>query len=243
MTVTSLDILASMTGVAQGNLNGSADKRIKQARIDPAFVASSFLTGTLPKVTFEGETTLSAKFYAVASPYWPHPNDRVWMVPIGTTYLIAGSIEPSQASVYVGKNLYIPGVRTRVNQNIINVNSANITVITTVQTLIANVITGRWYEVGWYGNVGLDQGSGQTVSSYVNTVRLNGGNIRRLRSPTTGGSNSSIYGFNVKLEFQATTTGPLTFTGLLERAGTGNVFLSVPTPDEVVVMYLDYVRG
>lgn len=243
MKVTSLDILRATSGYQESESKVSSDKPVKQARVDPDFVAASFLTGTLPRVTFEGEVTLSTKVYSVASPYWPHPGDRVWMVPIGTTYLIAGSVEPADASVYVGQNLYLPGVRTRVNQSIVETNSANVTTITVVQTLVAAVITERWYEVGWYGNVGLDQGSGQTVSSYVNTVRLNGTNIRRVRSPTTGGSNSTIYGFNVKIEFQAGVTGAITLHGLLERNGTGNVFLSVPTDDEVVVMYLDYVRG
>jgi hypothetical protein len=241
-TVTSMDILASMSGFQQGN-NGSADKPIKQATIDPAFVPASFLTGTLPKVTFEGESTLSTKFYPVASPYWPHPNDRVWMVPIGTTYLIAGSIEPSEASVYVGANVYIPNLRKRVTQNLATVNSGTVTTDEIVQSLvISNMVVGRWYEIGWHGNVSVEQSAGQTVSSFVSTLRRDATNVRRKRTATTQGGDTTIYAFEIKQEFLAVATSA-TFNGLLSRSGTGNIRLSVPSTLEVAVMYLDYVRG
>jgi hypothetical protein len=99
MSVTPMNILTSIAGVTKGQ-NGSADLPIKIAKIDPAYVASSY-PGVLPKVTFEGETTLSGKFYTVMDPYSPKPNDRVVMVPIGTTYTIIGSIqsEPLEARI------------------------------------------------------------------------------------------------------------------------------------------------
>lgn len=70
---------------------GSAAWPIRLARIDPAYVAGSF-PGTLPKVTFEGEDSLSTKRYPVVSGYSPVPSDRVIMLPVGSTYVILGKI-------------------------------------------------------------------------------------------------------------------------------------------------------
>lgn len=61
------------------------------AVVDPAYVAGSF-PGTLPRVTFEGESTLSAKRYNVAGTYSPQPGHRVLMVPVGSTYVIVGKL-------------------------------------------------------------------------------------------------------------------------------------------------------
>ena len=71
----------------------SADRPIKLAKIDPAYdpFPGSYPDAVAPaKVTFEGESTLSGKLYPVASGFIPTPGARVWMVPIGTTYMIAG---------------------------------------------------------------------------------------------------------------------------------------------------------
>lgn len=69
----------------------SADRSNRLAVIDPAYVAASF-PGTLPKVTFEGESTLTAKRYNVAGGYSPVPSHRVLMVPVGNTYVIIGKL-------------------------------------------------------------------------------------------------------------------------------------------------------
>jgi hypothetical protein len=104
-----IDILTSIKGFEETTSAKSSDRPIKQAVIDPAYVASSF-PGTLPKVTFEGETVLSTKFYPVADPYWPEPGDRVWMVPIGTTYMIVGSTDNPNKSISPVWNTYTPVV-------------------------------------------------------------------------------------------------------------------------------------
>lgn len=61
------------------------------AVIDPAYSAASF-PGTLPRVTFEGESTLSDKGYNVAGTYSPQPSHRVLLVPVGNTYVIIGKL-------------------------------------------------------------------------------------------------------------------------------------------------------
>lgn len=83
-----LSFLQSVGGYVRSERDGSADRSIKLATVDPTW---SVLDGLLPKVTFDGETTLSGKRYAYAGSYFPVGGDRVWMVPVGTTYLIVGS--------------------------------------------------------------------------------------------------------------------------------------------------------
>lgn len=87
--------LDGISGFVRTSTTNSADKPIKIAVIDPdydPFVSPYPDAVPLPRVTFEGETTLSGKTYPVASGYVPQPEARVYMVPIGTTYLIAGAV-------------------------------------------------------------------------------------------------------------------------------------------------------
>jgi hypothetical protein len=64
----------------------SADRPVRLAVVD-----SGYTTGW-PKVTFEGEGTLSGKQYPHLDSYTPAAGDRVVLVPVGTTYLIIGSV-------------------------------------------------------------------------------------------------------------------------------------------------------
>lgn len=84
-----LTFLQSVGGYVASERQSSADKSIRTGKIDPAWSA---LDGLLPKVTFEGESVLSGKRYAYAGGYFPVGGDRVWLVPVGTTYLIVGSV-------------------------------------------------------------------------------------------------------------------------------------------------------
>lgn len=86
------EFLTTLAGVPRDF--GSADRPVKHAVVDPAYVASSY-PGTLPRVTFDGESTLSAKGYA--SLYAPKPGDRVVMLPAGNTYVIVGAIGASSS--------------------------------------------------------------------------------------------------------------------------------------------------
>lgn len=99
-----LSFLDGISGYVRHSTNGSADKGIRLAVIDPAysFTAVPYPTSVpLARVTFEGETTLSGKYYPIASGYVPTPGARVWMVPIGTTWLIAGG-----AAQYTAQGFY-----------------------------------------------------------------------------------------------------------------------------------------
>ncbi|WP_433242490.1 hypothetical protein [Actinomadura nitritigenes] len=91
-----LSFLQDLTGYAQAQAQpSSANRPIKLATIDPAYNPAGYRTGTLPKVTFDGESTLSGKLYPVLGTYWPKPGDRVALAPVGTTYMIIGPLAPA----------------------------------------------------------------------------------------------------------------------------------------------------
>lgn len=77
--------LAATSGHADSQ-GGKRPRRNRTAKIDPAYASGA------PKVTFDGESTLSVKTYARLGSYTPAANDRVLMVPVGTTYVIVGKI-------------------------------------------------------------------------------------------------------------------------------------------------------
>lgn len=90
-----LTFLQSVSGYAQSQNTGSADKPIRIAVIDPTFdpFVNFPAVPPLPKVTFDGESTLSVKQYPYVQGYIPVPSQRVWLVPVGTTYLICGAVQ------------------------------------------------------------------------------------------------------------------------------------------------------
>lgn len=93
MNMTPLTFLQSVAGYvgAQQRAATSASRNIRLGTIDESYSAATYPL-VLPKVTFDGETTLSGKRYSVIGPYEPAPGDRVALVPTGTTYAILGAI-------------------------------------------------------------------------------------------------------------------------------------------------------
>lgn len=89
-----IDLLESIAGFTLAHSERESPKRnIALATIDPAYVSGN------PKVTFDGEDTLSEKLYPHATSYTPRAGDRVVMLPIGSTFLISGSIADGTYSV------------------------------------------------------------------------------------------------------------------------------------------------
>lgn len=103
-----LDFLQSIAGFtrnAPSDGSSSAQRPIRLALIDPAYNAfSSPYPNGIPaaRVTFEGETTLSGKYYPIAAGLIPYPNQRVYLVPVGTTYLIAGAVSAGESQGFYG---------------------------------------------------------------------------------------------------------------------------------------------
>lgn len=120
-----LDTLAGAAQITPER--GSADRPTKFARIDPAYDPSLY-PATLPRVTFDGESTLSEVRYAVIGSYWPYPGERVFMVPGGNSYVIMGALPNAVTK---------PG-RDRITGSIINVEAE--------QTVLSVPFT---FKAGW----------------------------------------------------------------------------------------------
>jgi hypothetical protein len=103
--MTALTMLQSIAGYVAGQDTSSASKPILLGTVDPAYVTSTYPT-TLPKITFDGESTLSGKRYVVVGSYLPVAGDRVALVPIGTTYAIIGALADTPDTATAGINEY-----------------------------------------------------------------------------------------------------------------------------------------
>lgn len=89
-----LSFLDAVTGVVEAGRTSSADRPIRLAVVDPAYDPFAGYPAATPpaRVTFEGETILSAKAYPLTQGFVPRPGQRVWMVPQGNGYLVAGAV-------------------------------------------------------------------------------------------------------------------------------------------------------
>ena len=90
-----MTFLDGLSGFMRNSTGNSADRPIRIAKIDPAYdpFLGHYPNATDPaRVIFEGETTVSGKAYPVASGYVPQAGARVYMVPIGNSWLIAGAV-------------------------------------------------------------------------------------------------------------------------------------------------------
>lgn len=157
-----LSFLESVTGynqdVIKGDL-GSAAMPIRLAVIDPAYVASSYPT-TLPRVTFEGEDTVTDKRYPVISrSYIPGPSDRVVMIPIGHTHVIVGVLEPATTIPVFGEAWGDNTDRTTT--------STSYTTLTGAPSVSISVRAGQYVEVVYGGHENMDStGANGAVTNF-----------------------------------------------------------------------------
>lgn len=94
MAQPTFDLLESISEFVRGEVRRSyAGTAPRIAEIDPEYDPWSY-PNTLPRVTFDGESTISEKRYTVASGYHPFPTDRVVMMPINGSYVIMNSLSP-----------------------------------------------------------------------------------------------------------------------------------------------------
>jgi hypothetical protein len=85
------DFLEEVAGFtkSQPGPTPSADRPVRLATV------TSLYTSGLVRVRFDGETILGTKGYASLSSYNPQPDDRVALIPVGSSYLIIGKVDPS----------------------------------------------------------------------------------------------------------------------------------------------------
>lgn len=95
-----MDFLESVRGYVGPD---NAEPSIKFATVDPSYVSGS------PKVTFDGESSLTTKEYICVSGYTPAAGDRVVLLKAGATYVILGSIATNPSSVMPSGSILIFG--------------------------------------------------------------------------------------------------------------------------------------
>src|ERR1044072_2066458 len=66
--------------------------RIRLGTVDYDYDPADFLGGIYPRIMFDGEKVVSQKRYKTMVGYYPLPGQRVVLVPVGTTYLILGTV-------------------------------------------------------------------------------------------------------------------------------------------------------
>lgn len=110
VTVDPISFLQDLTGVNRAAQRNEAQyKSPKMARIDWDYDPATWPMGAGPRVIFDGESTVSQQQYMCLSPYWPHPGDRVLMQPVGSTYVIIGTVGP-EGSVYASGESQFDGI-------------------------------------------------------------------------------------------------------------------------------------
>lgn len=79
------EFLDTVTGYV-APARGAAGRAPRLATVDAGY------TSGRPRVTFDGDTGLSAQGFEYLRPYVPQAGHRVLMLPVGNTYVIGGSI-------------------------------------------------------------------------------------------------------------------------------------------------------
>jgi hypothetical protein len=156
--------LKTIAGYTRAETDGSADKACRIAAIDPAYTTGN------PKVTFEGESTLSGKGYPFLSSYTPVAGDRVVLLPVGTTYMIIGKIDNGVRSIATLLNAAPKGLIARSRS------SAAVTAANTLATplkdtgvgdLAFTAVSGRNYRVTYKCRCRCDTTAVQTMDISV----------------------------------------------------------------------------
>lgn len=70
-----------------GYVQAASTRSARLGVVDDDYIGSG-----LPRVTFDGDLAVSTDGFEYLRPYAPAAGDRVLMLPVGTTYVIAGSV-------------------------------------------------------------------------------------------------------------------------------------------------------
>lgn len=121
MTIDARDFLDSVAGYANSSSSGaksSSDRPVRLGTIDV-----NYTSGT-PKVLFDGESTISDRGYSWVGSYAPVNGERVFLIPVGQSYIIGGKLESSMA---YNRLVQLPLQNGWLNYDIINYHAANFT--------------------------------------------------------------------------------------------------------------------
>ncbi len=96
------DFLRTIKGFTEANSASNVENRpIKLGSVDYDYDPTDFLGGIYPRILFDGEKTISQKRYKTMAGYYPLPGHRVVLVPVGTTYLIIGTVDTAPQDMKV----------------------------------------------------------------------------------------------------------------------------------------------
>lgn len=91
------DFLRAVAAFSRANGKpSSAEKPVRLGNIDFDYDPTDYLGGIMPRVQFDGESTVSQKRYPVLANFYPLPGQRVALIPVGTTYLIIGCVDTAK---------------------------------------------------------------------------------------------------------------------------------------------------
>lgn len=188
----------------------------KLATVDDSYTPADFYSGTLPKVTFDGESVLTTKRYPVMSPYEPQPSDRVVMLPVGHTYVIMGSLSTARPA------------RRRVATATVESDSAAIGAAVRLQvaSVTAALQSGSRYLV-WFDAGFRADSAGDSVQAIIQEDDTDGTELQLRNLGLPESTNSSGFGVYAAAEYEAVATGNKTFVAVGRgfTANSDDVFL------------------
>lgn len=99
------EVLQSVASYTNNVNDSSGTKPHLLGTIDPSYISG------LPKIKFDGESVVSEKRYPCLNTYYPQPNDRVVLAPVGTSYVILGRDEIRQSTSGIPADTTITSVK------------------------------------------------------------------------------------------------------------------------------------
>jgi hypothetical protein len=113
--VDAASFLATVSGAGAGVPGGGAANPgtgVRIGTVDPSYdpFVGYPAACPLPKITFDGEGTLSGRQYAILNGYVPAAGDRVLLVPVGNTFIVLGRVSSQSPQGFYQTNAGFYGV-------------------------------------------------------------------------------------------------------------------------------------
>lgn len=221
MTLDPRSFLATVAGyTAAQTATDSANRPVRLATVDPDY------TGTgPPKVTFDGESTKSAKLYAFINSYRPAAGDRVVLVPAGTTYVIAGKISDGTSTPVRSTNIQ-SFTEPCTDSVTLGTTYADVTGCTKTVTVVHGTAVAMVWAACWFQASVSSTGAGDAMVGSLNVdgsvvVDDSSNEISAILRPVTNTVVSATVGQSWRVPL---TAGSHTIKLVAKRSGTAGQF-------------------
>lgn len=196
-----------------------------------------FRSGVVTAVNADG--TLDLLLSGVSRPSVPRlanvtaaVGDIVQIITLRGDLLVIGQVSPNAGGL----------VSSRVGTTVRDTDTSTFTAQTLINTVTANLVTGRVYRVTW--DFRWTSGTaGDTVFARLRDTNLVGAQLQnsRIDGRLTNGAGSG-WGGRIETEYTAVATGAKTFAATLALAtGTGSVSV-IAAADRASYLYVDFIR-